>query len=81
MTDRTNEPADGASRAEREDDLRATSDAIQDDVQRLVRLEERKESLPSGDPEVDELSDAAVDVADELARKTRMERELSDELR
>jgi hypothetical protein len=81
MTHRSDDPPDGASRQEREEDLKATSDAIQDDVKRLVALERQKERLAAGDPEVDRLSDAAVDIADELARKTRAERQLADDVR
>ena len=78
MSDRADDPRKG--RRQREDDLHATSDAIQDDAARLAALERRKEALPSGDPELDQLADAAVDVADQLARKTRVERELTGEL-
>lgn len=81
MTHRTDDPRGGATRREREEDLKATSDAIQNDVDRLVAVERRKLSLASGDPQVDVLSDAAVDVADDLARKTRAERQLTDDLR
>lgn len=80
MTHPTDDRGDRGSRREREEDLKATSDAIKDDVERLVALERRKEALGSGDPDVDRLSDAAVDIADELARKTRVERQLVDDL-
>jgi hypothetical protein len=81
MTHPIDDPGSGGTQREREEDLKATSDAIRDDVERLLALERKKEALPSGDPEVDALSDAAVDVADDLARKTRAERHLADDLR
>jgi hypothetical protein len=65
---------------EREDDLRATADSILTDLDRLRAVEDRKQTLPAGDPESDRLSSDAVRLADQLARKTRAERQLTDEL-
>jgi hypothetical protein len=78
MTDR-NDPR-STDRDPRAEDLRATTDAIQEDLKELLAIESRKNALAAADPRVDELSDAAVTVADRIARKTRAERELSDEI-
>ena len=64
----------------RVDDLRATGDAIRRDTANLAQIEAEKRALPADDPRVDELSDAAVAAADRLARETRAERHLSDEI-
>jgi hypothetical protein len=78
MTDRNEgAPADRDARAE---DLHATSDAIQEDLKALLAMEARKNALPPSDPRVDDLSDAAVAAADRIARETRAERALSDEI-
>jgi hypothetical protein len=71
---------DGTSRSATEQDLKATADAIRADVERLKDIETRKEQLPPDDPRVDELSHAAVSIADRLSQETRAERELSEEL-
>ena len=69
-----------ADRDPRAEDLRATSDAIQADLKTLLAIEAQKIALPAADPRVDALSDAAVAAADRIARKTRAERQLSDEI-
>jgi hypothetical protein len=61
------------------DDLRATSEAITADVDRLRAIEERKQELPEGDPELVELSIEAEKVAREIVPKTVAERELATE--
>ena len=63
-----------------EDDLRATTDAIEADATRLAAIEARKGSLTPHDPLLAELSDAAVDLADRIAAETRAERGLTEEL-
>lgn len=67
-------------RAEREQDLRATSDAIRQDADRLAAIETEKQGLPPGDPRLDDLSDAAVAAADRINHETRAERQLVREL-
>ena len=62
-------------------DLRATSDAVLNDAQRLTDLETRKRSLDPADPEVDRLSREIEDLARRLSHKATAERELSDEIK
>ena len=61
------------------DDLRATSDAIVADADRLREIEERKQGLPEGDPEIAELSAEAERVARAIVPKAVAERELAVE--
>jgi hypothetical protein len=61
------------------DDLRATSDSIVADAERLRDIEERKQDLPDGDPELVELSEEAEAVARGIVPKTVAERELANE--
>ena len=61
------------------DDLRATSDAIVADAERLRDIEERKQQLPDGHPELVELSEEAETVARGIVPKTVAERELANE--
>ncbi|HXI79272.1 MAG TPA: hypothetical protein VNM34_00495 [Verrucomicrobiae bacterium] len=70
-----NEPDD-----ERTEDLRATTDAIRADAERLAEIEEEKAGLEVTDPDLDALSAKAVDLADDIGRKTRAEQGLSEEL-
>lgn len=81
MTDGTDLPKGASRRQALEQDLKATSDAIQSDVDRIADIEARKRALPPGDPEVDRLSEAAVAAADRLALEARAERQLAEELR
>lgn len=67
-------------RAEREQDLRSTTDAIREDLERLTDIEAEKQQLPPASPRIDELSEAAVAAADRIARETRAERQLGREL-
>lgn len=60
-----------------EQDFKATVDSIRVDLGRLAAVENDKRALDPADPEVDRLSDKAVELADQIARKTRAERELS----
>lgn len=69
------------SQAAAEEDLRATGDSIEADVERLSSVEERKRGLDAADPEVDRLSDKAVELSDRIARQTKAERQLSNEIR
>ncbi|MEA2606462.1 MAG: hypothetical protein QOI00_1219 [Chloroflexota bacterium] len=63
-----------------EQDLRATGDSIEADISRLAGVEADKRTLDPRDPAVDRLSEAAVHLADGIARKTRAERELSTDI-
>lgn len=67
-------------RLKTEQDLRATTDAIQTDIEKLASLEARKSELDPESPEVDDLSAEAVDVAERIHRETQAERQLSNEL-
>jgi hypothetical protein len=62
-------------------DLLATSDAIREDINRLAAIEGAKQALPPEDPQVDRMSDEAIALAERIERETRIERELSEELR
>ncbi|HET9346454.1 MAG TPA: hypothetical protein VFO05_12215 [Candidatus Limnocylindrales bacterium] len=64
-----------------EEDLRATSESIQDDADRLKALEEEKADVEAGDPRLSTLSDEAERLAHSIAAKTTVERVLSDELK
>ena len=66
--------------ADARDDLRATSEAIQDDAEQLADLEARKRSLDPTDPAVAELSRLIERLAESVASKATAERELSEEL-
>jgi hypothetical protein len=70
-----NEPDD-----ERTEDLRATTDAIRADAARLAEIEEQKADLDVTDADLDRLSAKAVDLADDIGRKTRAEQGLTEEL-
>ena len=61
------------------DDLRATSEAIVADAERLREIEERKQELPEGHPDLAGLSAEAEKVARGIVPKTVAERELADE--
>ena len=61
------------------DDLRATSEAIVADAERLREIEERKQELPEGHPDLAGLSAEAEKVARAIVPKTVAERELADE--
>ena len=63
-----------------EQDLRATGDSIRADLSRLAGVEADKRALDPKDPDVDRLSQMAVELADRIARKTRAERELSTDI-
>jgi hypothetical protein len=75
--DRPNAKGD---RPAKEQDLQATEDSIRADLDHLSTIEARKSSLRPADPEVDRLSDEAVQLADDIGRKARAERELGQDL-
>jgi hypothetical protein len=60
------------------EDLRATTDSIIDDADRLRALEVEKKGLDPADPRVDELSEKVERVVDRLGDKAAAERELSE---
>lgn len=62
------------------DDLRATSEAIQDDAERLAAMEEEKRSLDATDPRVEELSREIEALARAVRNKATAERQLSEEI-
>ncbi len=64
-----------------EEDLRATADAVRDDLRRLAAVESEKMALLPEDPKVDDLSDEAVRLAERIRRETSLEREIGKELR
>jgi hypothetical protein len=64
----------------KEQDLRATEDSVKADAAQLAKIEDTKAELDPGDPRVDHLSAEAVDLADQLARKTRAQRDLAGDL-
>jgi hypothetical protein len=78
MSPHDNRPSD--EHDPRVEDLRSTGDSIRTELRRLQEIESEKATLPAADPKVDELSSAAVEAADRIARETRVERELSDQL-
>jgi hypothetical protein len=63
-----------------EQDLRATEDSVQADAAELAAIEKKKSELDPGDPKVDRLSAEAVELADQVARKTRAQRDLAGDL-
>jgi hypothetical protein len=79
--DRRHAKSPGArDRRARTDDLRATTDSIRADAARLATIEQTKAEIDVTDPGVEVLSALAVEVADSIARKTRAERDLSEDL-
>ena len=67
-------------RRETEQDLRATSDAVRFDAERLAALESEKSSMAADDPALDQLSDEAVRLGEQIARETRAEQQLGSEI-
>jgi hypothetical protein len=63
-----------------EEDLRATSDSIVSDAERLASLEARKQRLDTDDPELLALSVEAEALTERLRQKARAEREIAEEL-
>ena len=61
------------------DDLRATSEAITADAERLLRIEKRKRELAVGDPGLVALSHEAERLAHDLVPKTAAVRVVSEE--
>jgi hypothetical protein len=65
---------------ERREDLAATSESLQDDAERVVDIEHEKQDLDAADPRVDTLSVEAELLAGQIQQKSRIERELADEI-
>lgn len=62
-----------------QDDLDATADSVVRDAERLIVVEREKQQA-AGTRRGDMLSDEAVRLTTELARKARVEAELADQL-
>ena len=63
-----------------QEDLRATSEAIQDDAEELATLETQKRELEPSNPRVVEMSQRIEELAQEMATKATAERELSEDI-
>lgn len=63
---------------QRQDDLAATSGSLQEDAERVARIEEEKRGLSIGDPRLEHLSAEAERIAGDIQRKSRVERNLSE---
>ena len=64
----------------RREDFAATSESVEDDAERLVDIEHEKQKLDAADPRVDALSMEAQRLAVQIEEKSRIERELADDL-
>jgi hypothetical protein len=78
MTDRR-DPGE-EQQCELTQDLRATTDSVQSDAQRLVDLEAEKATMKADDPALDRASEEAVRLGERIARETRAERQLGSEI-
>ena len=65
--------------ADRNDDLRATGEAIHRDAERIQTIEETKAALEPDDPRLVRLSEQVERVASDLRSKAAAERELSED--
>ena len=65
---------------ETSDDLKATSEAIVADADRLRGIEQEKHELPDGDPRLLALSEEAEAIARRLVPKAVAERQLTTEV-
>lgn len=65
---------------ELKDDLEATSDSVIADAQRLIEVEQEKQSRIPGDPLQPVLGREARQLAQALVRKSVAEEEISDQL-
>lgn len=63
---------------DRQEDLDATAESLRHDAKQVVEIEERKQGLAAGDPRVDTLSAEVEQLAGQIQRKSRLQRELSD---
>jgi hypothetical protein len=62
-----------------EDDLRATSESVESDAERLAAIEREKQSLNADDPRLVTLSDEAARLAREIQLKAEAERDIAGE--
>jgi hypothetical protein len=69
-----------ADEKQRREDLAATSESLQRDAERLVDVENEKQGLDAADPLVDALSVEAEAIAVQIEQKSRIERDLADDL-
>jgi hypothetical protein len=60
------------------DDFRSTAEDVGQDAKELEKIEQEKSELDPGDPRARSLSEKAEDLAEELHRKTHVQRDLSD---
>lgn len=68
----------GSEERKRQEDLDATAESLRDDAKQVVEIEERKKDLEVGDPRVDALARDAERLADQIQRKSRIQRELGE---
>jgi hypothetical protein len=59
------------------DDIKATSADLVADAKRVQEIETRKQHLDPGDPRADELAIETERITEEMARKARVEHELT----
>ena len=61
------------------EDLRATTESIRHDAERLARVEQEKGELDPSDPRVDDLSRDSQKLIAEIEQKAKAERELAEQ--
>jgi hypothetical protein len=61
---------------ELQEDLEATSESLEADARRLVRIESEKQHLERGDQRLEALSIEAEQIAGDIQHKSRVERDL-----
>jgi hypothetical protein len=64
--------------SERRDDYRSTTENIAEDAKELEAIEREKAELDPDDPNADSLAARAEELAEELHRKTLVQRDLAD---
>jgi hypothetical protein len=60
------------------DDFRSTAENVGQDAKEIEAIEQEKAELDPADPRARSLSERAEDLAEELHRKTHVQRDLSD---
>jgi hypothetical protein len=78
VTERAGSEGEAAAAAER--DLRATSEDLTADAERLLEIEHEKSGLAPGDERWMALSDEAARISRSMVPKTLVERELAAEV-